>query len=75
MQYPLYQEHVETAKHLFNTFKVARQVWNMCDRWVGNVVVRHESTFVNFQSYCLLSQRQGVNRVWKGMWVAIVSEI
>jgi len=55
---------------------VARQVWDMCDRWVGNVVVvRHESTFVNFQSYCLLSQRKGVNRVWKWMWVTTVSEI
>jgi len=69
VQCPLCQEHVETAKHLFNTCSVARQVWDMCDRWVGNVVVRHESTFVNFQSYCLLSQRKGVNRVWKGMWV------
>jgi len=39
------------------------------------MVVRHESTSVNFQSYYLLSQRKGVNRVWKGMWVAIVSEI
>ena len=33
------------------------------------MVVQHESTSVNFQSYCLLSQRKGVNRVWKGMWV------
>ena len=39
------------------------------------MVVRHGFTFVNFQSYCLLSQRKGINRVWKGMWVAIVSEI
>jgi len=75
VQCPLCQEHVETAKHLFNTCRVARQVWDMCDRWVGNMVVRHESTSVNFQGYYLLSQRKGVNRVWKGMWVAIVSEI
>jgi len=39
------------------------------------VVVRHKSTLVNFQSFYLLSQRNGVNRVWKGMWVVIVSEI
>jgi len=39
------------------------------------VAVRHESTLVNFQSFCLLSQRHGVNRAWKGKWVTIVSEI
>jgi len=54
---------------------VAQQVWDMCDRWVGIVAVRHESTLVNFQSFCLLSQRHGVNRAWKGMLVATVSEI
>jgi len=39
------------------------------------VGVRHESTLANFQSFCLLGQRQSVNRAWKGLWVVIVSEI
>jgi len=75
VQCPLCLGDTKTAKHLFNTCNVARKVWDMCDKWVGIVVVRHESTPVNFQSFCLLSQRQGVNIAWKGMWVAIVSEI
>ena len=37
--------------------------------------VRYESTLVNFQSFCLLGQRQSVNKTWKGLWVAIVSKI
>jgi len=39
------------------------------------VVVRHESILLHFQSFYLLSQKQSVNRVWKVMWVAIVSKI
>jgi len=48
LQCPLGQEGVETANHLFNTCSVVQQVWDQCDRWVGNVGVRHESTVVNF---------------------------
>jgi len=43
--------------------------------WVGNVDVRHESPLVNFQSFCLLGHREGVNRAWKGMRVTIVLEL
>ena len=39
------------------------------------MAVRHESTLINFQSFCLLSQRQDVNRAWKGMWLTIISKI
>jgi len=75
VQCPMCQEEVETTQHLFNTCKVAHKVWNHCKRWVGNVAVRHEFVFVHFQSFYLIGQRQSVNRVWKGMWLAIVSEI
>ena len=37
--------------------------------------VRHQATLVNFQSFCLLGQKQSINRVWKGLWLAIVSEV
>jgi len=39
------------------------------------VGVKHQATLVNFQSFCLLGQKQSVNRAWKGLWVAIVSEV
>jgi len=32
VQCPLCLGDVEIVKHLFNTFKVARKVWDMCDR-------------------------------------------
>jgi len=67
MQCPLCQERLEIAQHLFNTCIVAQQVWDQCYRWVGYVVVTHESSLVNFQSFYLLSQRQNVNRAWKGL--------
>jgi len=57
MQCALCQEGFETAQHLFNTCSVVQQVWDQCDRWVGSVAVRHESSLVNFQSFCLSSKR------------------
>ena len=74
-QCPLYQQGIETTQHLFITCKVAQKVLDQCERWVGNVVVRLEPIIPHFLSFCLFSQRQSVNRVWKGMWVTIVSEI
>jgi len=72
---PLCLESVESGQHLFVTCKVAQNVWNQCERWVGIVNVRHETIEAHFLSFCLLFRRQTVNVAWKGMWVAIVTEI
>ena len=72
---PLYQEGEETSQHLFGTCKVAQKVWDQCDRWVGNVIVRHESTIIHFLSFFIIGLRQCANNAWKGMWVTIVLEI
>jgi len=72
---PLCQDDVESNNHLFNTCFVVQQVWDLCDRWIGKVGVRHQATLVNFQSLCLLGEKQSANRVWKGMCVAIVLEV
>jgi len=72
---PMCQEGIETTQHLFTTCKVTQKVWDLCDRWVGNVTVGHNVITAHFQSFRLLSQSQRVNKVWKGMWVATVSEI
>jgi len=72
---PIVQEDVETTKHLFITYKVTHKVWDYCETWVGNVLVRHECIIPHFQSFFVSCQRESVNRVWKGMWVAIISEI
>jgi len=71
----LCQDGVESTDHLFNTCIVVQQVWDQCDRWIGKVGVRHQATHVNFQSFCLLGQKQSVNRAWKGLWIAIISEV
>jgi len=39
------------------------------------VGVRHQATLVNFQSFCLLGEKQSANRAWKRLWVAIVWEV
>jgi len=72
---PMCQEGEETAQHLFTTCKVAQKVCDLYERWVGNVPVRHNAITIHFQSFHLVSQSQRVNRAWKGIWVAIVSEI
>lgn len=71
----LCQESVENTQHPFSSCKVAQIVWDQCERWVGNVTVRHEDIICHFQSFHLLGQSNTVNREWKGMWVTIVSEI
>jgi len=37
--------------------------------------VRQQATLVNFQSFYLLGEKQSANRAWKGLWVAIISEV
>jgi len=54
---------------------VVQHVWDLCDRWIGKVGVRHQATLVNIQSFCLLDEKQSANRALKGLWVAIVSEV
>jgi len=39
------------------------------------VSIRNKGIFIHFQSFYLIGQRQSVNRAWKRMWAAIVSEI
>jgi len=67
MQCPMCQEDVETTQHLLITCRVTQKVWDLCDKWSGNVAVRHKDVIIHFQSFHILSQRQKVNRVWKGM--------
>jgi len=71
----LCREHIENAQHLFCTCKVTQKVWDLCERWTGRLTIRHESIPIHFQSYHLTDHRNSVNRAWKGVWVAIVTEI
>ena len=72
---PLCLDGDESTDHLFNTCRVVQQVRDQCDRWIGKVGVKHQATPVNFQSFYLLDHKQSVNKAWKGVWVAIVSEV
>jgi len=72
---PLCQGGDKTTQHLRNSCRVTQKVWDHCERWVGNVTVRHEDIIIHFQSFHLMGHSNRVNSVWKGLWVAIVSEI
>jgi len=65
----------ETSQHLISSCKVSQKVWDYCKRWIRNVTVRHKDITSHFQNFHLTSHSNRVNSVWKGMWVAIVSEI
>ena len=54
---------------------MSQKVWDQCEKWIGNVTVRHEDIISHFQSFHLMGHNNRVNSVWKGMWVAILSEI
>jgi len=45
---PLCQKGVETTQHLFITCKVVQKIWDQCESWVGNVIVRHEDINIHF---------------------------
>jgi len=73
---PMCQERLENAQHLFCTCKIAQKVWDLCERWIGRVTVRHESIPIHFQSFHLTDHRNSVNKAaCKGVWVAVVREI
>ena len=72
---PLCLECVETGQHLFVVCKVPQKVWDQCERWLGNVTVRHKSIITHFLSFCLIHRRQSGNIAWKVMWVAIVTKL
>ena len=39
---PMCREHVENAQYLFCTCKVTQKVWDMCERWIGRITVKHD---------------------------------
>jgi len=59
---PLFREHLENAQHLFCTCKVIQKVWDLCERWIGRVTIRHESIPIHFQSYHLTDHKNNVIR-------------
>jgi len=70
---PMCREDIESVQHLFCTCKVAQKVWDLCDRWKGSVTVRHEYIPTHFQNFYLIGHKNSMYRVWKGLWVAIVT--
>jgi len=48
---PMCRERLENAQHLFCTCKVAQKVWDLCERWIGKVTVRHESIPSTFKAF------------------------
>jgi len=68
---PMCLEEVETTKYLFFLCKVAQLVYDVSDRWT----VRHENPEMHLLGFHIPELSVTPNKVWKGMWVAIVSEL
>jgi len=66
---------MENAQHLFSTCRIASRVYDLCERWIGSVTIRHESILINFQNFYLMRYKTGVNRAWKRIWVTIVTDL
>jgi len=49
------KEQDESVCHLFFYFKVAQQVWDLCDRWIGECLVKHKQPKTHYQHFISLS--------------------
>jgi len=65
----------ENAEHLFFSCRASQKVWNMCDRWIGVSSVHHVNARDNFQHFHLVNLNRRQNKIWQGMWLAIIGEI
>lgn len=72
---PLCNQFEETIHHLFVECKIAYQVWMMVARWVGTHVVYHNNLKFHLLPFNLSHFNSKRNRVWKGVWVAILWSI
>jgi len=54
----------ETCRHLFFDCSFARQVWCLCYRWLGVLVVSHFETKNNFDQFRMSPASETVNSVW-----------
>jgi len=50
-------------------------VWDACDRWIGIEIIKHEHLDLHMLTFHLLGLNLKVYKAWKGMWIAIMSEI
>jgi len=56
-------------------YVLGRLVWDVYDRWVGIEAVRHENPEMHLLGFHILELSVIANKVWKEIWVAIVSEL
>jgi len=72
---PMCNKYDETVNHLFITCEIAQKRWDRCNRWIGNISVRHYFIVNHFMSFHMMCLNKRSIVVWKGLWVAIVWEI
>jgi len=65
-------EQGDTINHLLFTCKVATKIWNMCNKWTGNLGVSYNQIQAHFEHFHLLELNLKGNMLWKGVWIAIV---
>jgi len=47
-------EQDKTINHLLITYKVTTNIWNMCNKWIGNLGVSHNQIQAHFEHFLLL---------------------
>jgi len=53
---------------------VVKEVWDVCERWVGILSVRQESVLSHYHHFQLSMLITKGNQLWKILWVTIVIE-
>jgi len=62
----------ESSQHLFLECTYAQQVWFLCLKWLGIILVQQNSLKDHFLSFHIPQASFNQNLVLKGIWAAIV---
>jgi len=65
----------ENAQYVLISYDIAQKVWDNWYIWLGISSARPLNIMDHFQSFYFSSISKITNSVWRGMWLAIVSEI
>ena len=72
---PLCNQSEESVTHLFGECTIAFKVWSMISTWVGLKTVYHKDLKQHLLHFTLCQFNAKRNRVWKGMWIAVLWSI
>jgi len=69
---PLFNKDTKSIQHIMSSCEVAQRLWVKCDKWVGLFSVTSNDIASHFLSFYLIGLSAQTNRVWRGMWLALL---